>query len=157
MANVKRFARDEAGVSPVIATILMIAVTVVLAIAVYTIVQRLDKESARLPPQFQMRPDEPEDKLEVISSSEEANWQRIEIRSNQPFRYSLRGDPGVDLPADTWNALSASSLKMGGGDDLELCAQSGTITNVIFELRDSAEKQMMGTWTFQMLGSANCP
>lgn len=157
MARSRRFGRDESGVAPVIATVLAVAITIALAITVWFIIDKIDKNSSTPPAFFSLNPLEADDRLEVISVGPKADWARVEMSGDQPFRYSLNDAPGIDVPAGTFSALSAAPTPMAGGDKIELCAQSGTLTDLRVELRDYVSGTAIGKWRFQNVMTGNCP
>ncbi|MBI2077843.1 MAG: hypothetical protein HYT80_05660 [Euryarchaeota archaeon] len=157
MARNRRFGRDEAGIAPVIATVLAVAITIALAITVWLIIDKIDKSGSKPPAYFGVKPWETDDRLEIISVGADADWARVEMSGDQAFRYSLNDAAGVDVPAATFVSLSSVSVPMSGGDKIELCAQSGTLADFRVELRDSISGNAIGKWRFQNVMTGNCP
>lgn len=99
------FVRDEDAVSPVIAVILMVAITVVLAATVFVLVS--DLGSQKTAPAVNLEKDESNDRLVVKSAADNADWNRIGIIANRT------GNSATDSVAGARFALNAQSTAAG--------------------------------------------
>src|SRR5688500_3796114 len=73
----RKFGQADDAVSPVIAVILMVAITVVLAATVFVLVSDIGGNTGSAAPQISWNPDEGNDRLSVNTASQNADWFRL--------------------------------------------------------------------------------
>lgn len=143
----RKFVEAEEAVSPVIAVILMVAITVVLAATVFVLVSDIGSRGGDTAPAFELTQDEVSDKLTVASSVQSANWNRLEIRSDKVS--IVMNEDGVNADnqtlssATTWTRIDTASDPMNAGDYLKFCGSGGAKTDVTFEIRDLEANQIV--------------
>lgn len=103
--KIKKLWEDKTGVSPIIAVILMVAITVVLAATIYVWVSGFGGGGDETP-NMACRYDAVDDRLEVISADNDILWDDITIQVS-----------------DT--ALTATETKSGGGTTDGLYVEAG--------------------------------
>ncbi|HLF16186.1 MAG TPA: type IV pilin N-terminal domain-containing protein [Candidatus Thermoplasmatota archaeon] len=143
-ANTRNRRGDEA-VSPVIGTILMVAITVVLAAVVLVLVNGTNGNGDSAPP-VAMQRDEASDQVEVVRGSGDADWSLVEIRSSEALRFALNGAAGIastQLPAGTFVAASASSNVIDAAEFLDFCGDGAIKSNVDITLRYTSPNSVL--------------
>jgi flagellin-like protein len=151
---------DDDAVSPIIATILMVAVTVVLATTVFVLI---DQFSASAPPApnviFQVV--DHTDRLEVAGASAVADWIRLDARvETQSGAGSIhmgtdaagghQNEPAAATGGDILAApvqVSTQADKIAAGDYLEFCADAPA-QHVVVLIVDVASNFKLGPYTF---------
>lgn len=73
---------DDDAVSPVIAVILMVAITVVLAATVFVLVSDIGGNKSSAAPAFNLSPDEGQSRLTVESAAQNADWNRLTVQAD---------------------------------------------------------------------------
>jgi flagellin-like protein len=146
----RKFVDDADAVSPVIAVILMVAITVVLAATVFVLVSDIGGQQ-NVAPAFNLSKDEGADQLKVESSADNANWNRLELRTSVDATWALNWPAeGNETTAPAWDPVSSATNPMSAGEYLEFC---GTGLDVVIDIRDVQANQNMGSWTFQTLAA----
>lgn len=148
----RKFVQADEAVSPVIAVILMVAITVVLAATVFVLVSDIGGNTGSAAPVISFTVDEGTDRLTVSSAASNADWNRINVVVSacvQVAASSAIGKMGTDASAyqneagtDTGIALNQAALagtscgaavttpaevtnaadKIDAGDYLEFCS-----------------------------------
>lgn len=154
-ANRKFLQADEA-VSPVIAVILMVAITVVLAATVFVLVSDIGSNSANTAPAFNLRTDESLDRLIVDSATGKADWNRLTITPNKAgseFRLNAAtGSSGNTVLPASATELTGTANPMGAAEYLEFCG-TALLDDVTYTINDVSANQVMGSWTFIQLAA----
>ena len=164
-ANRSSILRDEDAVSPVIAVILMVAITVVLAATVFVLVSDIGKNAGQAPMNMGITNSETDDNL-VVTSAGTGDWDAIELRADQPVRFNLTGASGLTtagtfLAQNTWVAANSGAGGKTGlasvSDTVDLCGTdtAGTagaaLTNVRISMQDAEAKSLIGNWDFSTI------
>jgi archaeal type IV pilus assembly protein PilA len=76
----RKFVQADEAVSPVIAVILMVAITVVLAATVFVLVSDIGGNTGSAAPSISWAPDESNDRLGVTTASNNADWFRLTVQ-----------------------------------------------------------------------------
>jgi flagellin-like protein len=76
----RKFVQADDAVSPVIAVILMVAITVVLAATVFVLVSDIGGNTANSAPSISWTSDEGQDKLVVSTAAQNADWNRLTVQ-----------------------------------------------------------------------------
>lgn len=160
-----RLSHDPEALTAVVATILMVAITIAIAGTVFVIVQIISKEQAESAPTFGLRLDETTDRLWVTSASPEANWDRILVHvTNNPGAatavYLGAADPYMSEPAATSGAdilaarsiVSSESNSISPDDYLEFCADIDT-AGMAVSVFDEPANARLGTWNFESVAA----
>lgn len=146
--------RDDDAVSPVIATILLVAIVVVLAATVFTLVSEVTSRRSETAPAFILRLDDAVDRLSVTSASPKADWNRLEITADQTtVRCALNAESGMAsacavAASGTFVDITSASDDMRTGEFLDLCITPANSNAVKITLRDVNANQIVGAWTF---------
>jgi flagellin-like protein len=123
-------AADDSAVSPVIATILMVAITVVVAATVFVISQQLGVGTDQ-PATLAFRTEDAQDRVKVISTSSDVDWADIQVRLSDDGEWSLNGGVAVEAEAGEW--LQAGTGPVYAGHSFDLCL--ATPGPGVFEVR----------------------
>ncbi len=157
-ANRKFVMADEA-VSPVIAVILMVAITVVSAATVVVLVSDIGSETGESSPSFNLNADQSNARLKVESAVENADWNRLQFKSNLAIVFNKdkaattsTTDGSVNVIAGDWTEAASSADVMVVGEYIDFCGGTqGTPAaqaDVIIEMRDGEANTAKGEWTF---------
>jgi flagellin-like protein len=176
----RKFVQADEAVSPVIAVILMVAITVVLAATVFVLVSDIGGNKAAAAPTFNLQPNEGSDKLSVESAASNADWNRLQVKvesctggaTARVWIGGLAGATHVNAAgvataasaplmaaaancggAATPERVAPSAAKMVANDYLQFCG-AGSITNAKILLTDTTANVLAYTYTFTDL--ANC-
>lgn len=160
MPHKRNLANDKDGITAVVATILLVAIAVVLAAGIVVIVQVIASERSDAAPAVGITTQEPNDRLVVASAVENANWNRIQIQASLQSGTASeirmgQADPYVNDAATATGAqvlnaragVSSESMKIVGKDFLEFCAD-GSAMGVAVSVYDVEANSRLGTWTF---------
>lgn len=146
---------DDRAVSPVIAVILMVAITVVLAATVFVLVQDIGDETGKPSFTLVMGTDDAEDRATVEGASPTADWSLVEMRVTNPVRWALEAPATATSPtlaADTWVSLSATANSIRAGDYVDLCGQGAQgETRISFRNKDA--NSLLGEYQFRDVGA----
>jgi len=154
MKNVRLVREDESAVSPVIATILMVAITVVLAAVLYVMVSGLISGPGGTPVSMGMS---------VSRSGDGSNWVMLVSSTPSGKAYTstslaiFRADGSVNLTATFFSALSAAtngcslskvsttatSVQVG---DRVLCKTGWYTTSTTYQVSDGTVILASGTF-----------
>src|ERR1051325_10433853 len=126
----RKFLYDEEAVSPVIAVILMVAITVVLAATVFVLVSDIGSKTQKNAPQIGWADDEVGDKMTVSQAPAQVFWHDMQIKMTVAGKFAKNAaatsaSTGL-LTANTYAAVEASTLSttVTGGDYLAVCGTS---------------------------------
>jgi flagellin-like protein len=158
----RSFGAADLAVSPVIATILMVAITVVLAATAFVLVADVGGNAGNTAPAIGFRVNDALDHLEVTSAGPKADWKRISVRllSDDDGGSVYVGDdpvPYVNKAATTNGGLISSPVAVAtdpqpiaGGDYLAFCG-SGTDGPITLQVTDTDANSLVGTFGFSDL------
>ena len=148
----RKFVQADEAVSPVIAVILMVAITVVLAATVFVLVS--DIGSQKSAPVFKLNQSNSENTLSVESSDSKADWNRLEITANKvTVKFNLGANSnstaGTNIStADTFVDITGAANPMSPGEYLDFCGSGGAVADVKITIRDTSASSLIGDWTF---------
>ena len=170
----RKFVQVDDAVSPVIAVILMVAITVVLAATVFVLVSDIGGQTGTTAPAFSLSADDSIDRLVVSSSDPSADWNRLEISFNKDpaldnylwatnvdaIAATATGTTGNMVSApDSFTPLFATAGQnlMGAGEYLDLCNDgAAAINDVTVTLKDARANQLVGTYNFASIAVNGC-
>jgi flagellin-like protein len=130
MRKIKNMLEDKTGVSPIIAIILMVAITVVLAATIYVWVSGFGGGGDKTP-SLSCAPDNADDVLRVTACDDGVSWSDINIT--------------VTLANGTTEYISNTGT-VTAGDEIDLSSGYGT-GMVTVQLRYDPTNALIGTWT----------
>lgn len=143
---------DTQAVSPIIAVILMVAITVVLAATVFVLVSDIGGQSTNTAPQVAWSPDEIQDRLSVNTATQNADWARLNLTSNGlNVRYALNNEATSTSQKLPYMA-TANPARIQAGDYLSFCANVAQ-SNVEIIVRDSTANAVILRHTFTSLAA----
>lgn len=129
----------ESGVSPVIATILMVGITVVLAAGAYLAFRIYFENTPEPAPNIGYWPQENQDRLYIATAEKDADWGDLEIQTDLPARVRLNGPAslltGTLSPGGAFVPLAGGPQSVGGGEYVSVCA-IGLPGDVFLRIRD---------------------
>ena len=150
--------KDMTGVSPIIAVILMVAITVVLAATIYVWVSGFGGSGSSTPA-ISMSADNVNDKLIVTSCDPGINWTDISIKASVACDGNLTTDDNNAF-GSTYHNITTYFKKVGGtylwpyanghsgimhaGDEIKITSGSGAVS---ITLRYDPTDSILGTWT----------
>ena len=163
---VRSFRHAQAAVSPVISTILMVAITVVLAATAFVLVAGIAGDTTDTAPPVGFFANDVEDRLEVRAPGAGADWDRIAIllADDGGSGSILLGNPSgvVNQEAQTGGLVITgrvdivqTTTPMIADDRLYFCRSGGADGAVELEVIDYFANQRLGTYTFG--GLEACP
>ena len=134
--------KDMTGVSPIIAVILMVAITVVLAATIYVWVSGFGGGSGETP-SIAMRYDPVNDRLEVTSADPDLNWKDINIVSDLTAgtHYKNYTVDGTEITVGT------DDQAVSAGDYIEIQSAASSGSHWI-QLIYTPTNSQLGKWTF---------
>lgn len=150
----RKFVHADRAVSPVIATILMVAIAVVLAGTVFAIVAVIASQRQDTAPTFGANSDDRLDRITIARPGAGADWNRLELSAD---RVTLKCAVNAESTAmsacsvgtaGTFVDIVSASDEMSGGDYLDLCITPANAEAVKIRLRDADANQIVGEWTF---------
>lgn len=159
----RKFVSEDEAVSPVIAVILMVAITVVLAATVFVLVSDIGNQSNTSQPPVSWGMDEVQDRWSVSQAPNQVSWASYSMRSatgnlyvalNVAASTTVTGTSGsilVDSDGVELNTVSFENKNLGAGDYLEFCisgAPVGGVTNVEITLNHIASNSIANQKTF---------
>lgn len=158
----RKFVETDEAVSPVIAVILMVAITVVLAATVFVLVSDIGSQTGKTAPAFSTTQDETLDRLTVSSAASGADWNRLEIAANRmptgtspSIRCAINTEAlSGSLPcnmaaANAFVDITTATDPMTAGEFLDFCQTGTAMTEPVkFTIRDLNANQIMGEHTF---------
>lgn len=156
-ANRNSILRDEDAVSPVIAVILMVAITVVLAATVFVLVSDIGQNAGTPATNVGFDASETDDNM-TVTSAPNADWQKLQYRSTVGdvwARLNTANITGQGGSADTWYDISSASDLVEPSDYLHFCTYGTAVTNVKISIQDKDAKSLLGTFDFSSIGT-NC-
>lgn len=116
---VKPLPLDESAVSPVLATILMVAITVVLAATVFVIANGLGSSTAASATVV-FNVNDAQDRAVVKASNGKVQWESTEFRLSADGGWAVNGNAATGMAAGEWNR--AAGGKVYAGEYVDFCA-----------------------------------
>lgn len=143
---------DDAA-SPVIATILMVAIVVVLAGAVMLLIN-VTRDEENAPEAFGVAKDEGQDTLKVARSNPSYDWSNYEIRSKEAvsglhYSQDVIADASDPLVSNTYQPLAGGPIL--AGDYISLCAEA-PLSEVTIQIRDENSNGIVYETLFRSIG-----
>lgn len=157
-ANRKFVDADEA-VSPVIAVILMVAITVVLAATVFVLVSDIGSQTQTTQPAVSWTMDEVADRWEIAQAPNQVAWASYNIKSASSMRVELNAvattSNGVAFGASGAELSTAGfqNANLAAGDFMDFCVASGATTNIQITLTHIASNSIANQKTFASIGA----
>lgn len=143
LAGRHTFSLGDSGVSPVVAVILMVAITVVLAATVFVMASDIGRQSSNTAPTISFKIEENLDRLVVVTAGPKADWARLGLRiqsqgtTSPPIPTIYLGTDaaggyqnegalatGLALSSSSSPAVTTTSDPIGGGEYLEFCGSA---------------------------------
>lgn len=143
---------DTQAVSPIIAVILMVAITVVLAATVFVLVSDIGNNVNAPNGVLNANKEEDTDRVSIVSVGDGLDWTNYQFSTNQNVRFKLNAEvvaTDTSSSANTWTTASSTSDVIQPGEFIDVCGQSGALTNLQFSLRNG--QSIVGTWTFDTI------
>ncbi len=147
IGKIKGWIKDKAGVSPIIAIILMVAITVVLAATIYVWVSGMGKTGTSTP-NLSATINNADNKIIITSAEAGLDWQDIKmIWSGSVTNISVHNADGSTINyATTGNEMdpvSTSSNDVGAGDYIAITGSGNVEVSLIYKPTNT----QLGTWT----------
>ncbi|HDS59377.1 MAG TPA: type IV pilin [Thermoplasmatales archaeon] len=130
---------DKTGVSPIIAVILMVAITVVLAATIYVWVSGFGGGGDETP-NIACRNDATNDRLEVVSADPDLNWKDIAIITDLD-----QNNVTIYSQYKTGNITEGDDALVQAGDYIEYIGTTGTTYTLRLVYKPT--NSQMGKWT----------
>lgn len=167
------FAGADEAVSPVISTILMVAITVVLAATAFVLVADVGGQTGKAAPAIGLRADDNLDRLVVTSAAQGADWARLAIMQTSfggtgtiyVGTSATDGDGYQNEPAAptgpnniaTEVAISTETEPITAGQYLELCRSAGGNDGALtVTIKDVSANALIGSFTFLSVDPTGC-
>lgn len=172
--TLKAFASDPDAVSPIIAVLLAVAMTVLLAGVVFVVVSGISGNKSQSAPTPVMTVDDVHDRLSVVAAVVGADWTRILVSATTCTTGGIIniGSSGASHQnqaasvANTYTAVSnsgctglnpkvqvaPSGVAIAAGDFLAFCTSGGTATAVTITMTDTVANVIVGSYTFTSIG-----
>ena len=150
----------DAAVSPLIATLLMVAITIVLSAVVYFFARELE-EPPKGAPVATFQPQDDRGLLVMLRIDGDGQWSDFSIRLDQVGDLGLNSMPsGADaLPAaGEWYPIAGGTggptdHDVRNGETITLCVDGGPLPNVDVRIRHEDTKRLLLEHTFPELPS----
>jgi len=156
----RKFVQADEAVSPVIAVILMVAITVVLAATVFVLVSDIGSKSAKNAPQIGWSDDETNDRWQINQAPPTVPWSGFQLKASAFSASMTAWKASVNADSNAANAGTSTgtgyvtitvTTNMAGGDYLEFCAVGAAGTNIEFVMLHSASNSIAHRFTFAAL------
>lgn len=159
MGASRAFRTDERAVSPVVGTILAVAITAVLGATVFVVTNGFNKTKDQAP-SIQFLIDSRTGQISIVRSDAgiDASDLQVEMSVAGRFNYNAQATStaGTVLAANTYTALSASTgTLLTGGDYVSFCATTSdpSIFGVTVAVRYAPANQMLYSNSFTTLSA----
>lgn len=173
----RKFVQADEAVSPVIAVILMVAITVVLAATVFVLVSDIGSNTSKNAPQMGWSDDETNDKWSVSQAPNQVGWQAFQIRQSAGVgTIKVALNPAADYDAGTgpctaantpagcvWQTVTTAYATLNfngniaGGDALGFCTSTAAgDANVQVTLLHTASNAQAKQFTFTLVAQHSC-
>jgi flagellin-like protein len=157
----RKFVEGDEAVSAVIGVILMVAITVAIAATVYVYVSGMIGVQQRVPV-VQMLAQEDDDRLTVINTDADVDWENLAIRSTENVWICVNGEVGGatswNLTANTYHQFNVSSIAnyipgdnpVRGSDFIDIESHSTTtlLNDVTITFVHGDTDTVLGTYTY---------
>lgn len=137
------------GVSPILATLLMVAITVVTAGVLFVLAQGLGS-STDAPAQLTMVVRDAQDRAVVQTTAGDPKWDQIDVRMSNPGGWRINGLATTGTVAGVWVQASGGHIYPGNYIDVCLDTPGGEL---ILEVRHTDPTLGVTTLTFTNVGS----
>ena len=128
----RKFVEADEAVSPVIAVILMVAITVVLAATVFVLVSDIGSNTSQQGPQMGWAESEPDDEFTITQGPSQVNWDEFEIKCSAPGTECATGAGTIVFALNAQAATGGTDLDVNyqpvstaiaveGGDSINFC------------------------------------
>jgi hypothetical protein len=162
MSNPKRAASvrlQEDAVTAVVATVLLVAVTLLLGSAVLIASLQLSGKSPPPPTVMGFQAKEGSDSIFVTHGAKSRHWDEIKIKMSVPGGAAVGQDPapgliGLDLQAGAYKQF-ATRAPIQAGDQVRLCADGGAASVEVI-LVDTVSQAILFRTTFATIAQGNC-
>lgn len=148
IGKIRGWIKDKAGVSPIIAIILMVAITVVLAATIYVWVSGMGKGGTSAP-SISATVDNVNGRLIISQADKGLTWDKVKISwTGSPTSVTLKliNTTSEDITSNNGNYVTTHSYTISGGDYIEFSG-SGTVT---VTLTYGPTNTNWGTWTLYL-------
>ncbi len=156
----RKFVEADEAVSPVIAVILMVAITVVLAATVFVLVSDIGSNTSKTQPSVGWAESEVDDEWNVNQAPQQVEWKAYSIKASgigggdpdvavdSDVRYKINGGTATDIEL-VYQTL-VSTLTMSGGDTVTFCIVPAATpeTNVKITLLHIESNSVANEFTF---------
>jgi flagellin-like protein len=168
----RKFVEADEAVSPVIAVILMVAITVVLAATVFVLVSDIGSNTQQQGPQMGWTTDESADTFSVSQAPNQVLWKDFEVKmspSTATVEYVLDAGPAgvatnvaasysaIDNDGDETATDSAFDEQVKGGDTLSFCGGAGGAgteeTDVTITIRHAPSNSVAKEFKFSTIAA----
>ena len=153
---------DDSAVSPVIGTVVLVAIVLTIAVSVFVLINRFSDTSTEEPSRLAFTKDETSDSLRVISFEAGDRWADYQVRMTAAgdFERGMAPSSGAHaLPADVFVTMGDAS---GGPSDVPIEAAhevwfctAAASTDVSVTIVHTPSNSEMGTFRFSTI--AACP
>jgi len=156
----RKFVEGDEAVSAVIGVILMVAITVAIAATVYVYVSGMIGVQQQVPV-VQMLASEDNDRLTVINTDADVEWENLAIRSTAAVKIYVNGEVtgivGYNLSANRYHEFNTSSINaftsgdnpVRGSDFIDIESQAGVLLNdVTITFVHADTDTVLGTYTY---------
>ena|SRR5688572_22574877 len=159
----RKFVEADDAVSPVIAVILMVAITVVLAATVFVLVSDIGANTQKNAPQIGWTTDEVDDQLSVSQAPNQVNWKDMHVKASvDAVKFALNGaaldaadaDHTMENDAEYEEVDPAATPNpvITGGDYIEFCVDAATAaTNVVITILHAPSNAVSKEFTLTTL------
>jgi FlaG/FlaF family flagellin (archaellin) len=151
----QRFSRDEGGVSPVIGTLLAVAITAALGALVFVVVAQTGQDQ-RQAPSIQFLIDNRSGQIGIIRADANVDISNVEVRMSVAGHFGYKVPAGLGssaLLAGTFTPLAASKgTTFTGGDAINFCANAGG-PGITVTVRYAPANQILYTNSFTTLAT----
>ena len=158
----RKFVSEDEAVSPVIAVILMVAITVVLAATVFVLVSDIGNQSNTSQPPVSWGMDETTDRWSVSQAPNQVSWASYNIKSSLADLKVALNEQGTDTStaagttATELNSGTFAGDSLAAGDYLDFCVGgSATLpsTNVEITLTHIPSNSIANQKTFASIAA----
>jgi hypothetical protein len=145
----------EDAVAPVVAVVLLVAITIVLAAVVFVLAAKVSDRDASNSPPMAFQRDETADRVTLVRGAPDKDWGQYQIRADRlvPGLVFDRNDAaGLGDTALTPAAIDLPGGAVTAGDYYEFCA-TAPATNVKVIFIDKQKDQVVATWVFKEIAA----
>lgn len=144
------------AVSPVVAVILMVAITVVLAAVVFVLVNNLG-EGKDPAPIVGMSADLGRARFNIQQGPAGHSWNEFTLKADEALRFSLNGPAtlaSTALAPGTLVQVGSAATQVTGGDYIQFCGDGGAKSQIHVQLRHVPSNSL--TYSSEFIQVAAC-